>query len=579
MRNAASMMASAINSAAKLDHSAQSALIRTARGEIKASLVLKNIRYLNVFTGEWLRGDIALCKDVIAGIGAYEGDNEVDGTNLTCVPGFIDGHIHLESAMVTPPMFAQAVVPRGTTAVIADPHEIVNVLGTAGMDYMLNATRNLPLDVFFMLPSCVPASPFDENGAPFTVSDLQAYFHHPRVLGLGEMMDYTGVLSTASGPLEKIADTHRAGKQIDGHAPGLHGHDLNAYIAAGITTDHESVTEQEALEKLRLGQWVMIREGTAGKNLAALMPLFQKPFAARCLLVTDDKHPGDLITLGHIDHMVRKAISLGADPAAVYTMASFNAAQCFSLRRMGALAPGYQADFLLLSDVEKVSIHAVYKAGHCVAAAGEVTEQLSVQPGLSSLGAVRISGVTEAAFILGRSKVIGLMPGELLTTDEGWAEAVDPARDIVKIAVIERHRATGHMGKAYLHGYGLKAGAIALSIAHDAHNLIVAGVSDCDMALAANHVAEIGGGIVIVQNGKVLSALPLPIAGLMSPEPAKKVAAALDQMITAARSLGVPPGIDPFMTLSFVSLPVIPALRLTTRGVVDVKSFALLETT
>ncbi len=570
-------MRNAANSAGKTDIAAQSALIRTARGEIKATVALKNVLYLNVFTGEWLRGDIALCKDVIAGIGIYAGELEIDGANLTCVPGFIDGHIHLESAMVTPPMFSQAVVPHGTTAVIADPHEIANVLGTAGIDYMLDATQNLPLDVFFMLPSCVPASPFDENGASFTLLDIQRYLHHPRVLGLGEMMDYTGVLHAAINPLEKIAQAHTAGKQVDGHAPGLYGHDLNAYIAAGITTDHESVAAQEAFEKLRLGQWVMIREGTAGKNLAALMPLFQNPFAGRCLLVTDDKHPGDLITLGHIDHMVRKAISLGADPATVYTMASHNAAQCFSLARMGALAPGYQADFLLLSDIETVSIHAVYKSGQCVAAGGQMAAPYAVQPQPLALGQVRISNISEDAFSLGRAKVIGLVPGELLTTDEGWAETADPVRGIVKIAVIERHRGTGHMGKAYLGGYGLKSGAIALSVAHDAHNLIVAGVNDSDMALATNHIAKIGGGIAIVQNGKVLSALHLPIAGLMSPEPAKKAAAALDQMIGDARALGVFPHIDPFMTLSFVSLPVIPALRLTTQGVVDVKGFTLLE--
>ena len=571
MISAASFISHTENKSSQLDPEILCARIQTARGEIKATLVLKNIRYLNVFTGEWLRGDIALCKDTIAGIGNhYEGEREIDGTNLTCVPGFIDGHIHLESAMVTPLEFARAVIPHGTTSVIADPHEIANVLGTAGITYMLDATQDLPLDVFFMLPSCVPASPFDENGAAITALELQEYYRHPRVLGLGEMMDYSGVLHSAVDPLEKIAGALMAGKRVDGHAPGLLGKDLNAYIAAGITTDHECVGAEEALEKLRLGQWVMVREGTAGRNLSALMPLFEKPFSSRCLLVTDDKHPRDLLKLGHIDYIVRMAISMGADPIQAYTMASHNAAQCFSLSRLGALAPGYQADFLLLDNVQNVSIHSVYKAGRCVAAGGKMEEMPNSANGPTALGQVRIGGITGASFQMGRAKVIGLVPGELLTTDQGHADGVDTDRDIVKIAVVERHRGTGHIGRAYLHGYGLKAGAIALSVAHDAHNLIVAGTNDLDMALAVNHIADMGGGIAAVRDGQVLAALPLPIAGLMSPLPAADAAAALDRLMDTARALGVLTNIDPFMTLSFVSLPVIPALRLTTHGVVEV---------
>ena len=569
MSSATSFETSIASKNNKADPATLSAIIRTARGENNASLVLKNIRYLNVFTGEWLRGDIAVCGGFIAGIGTYRGETEIDGAALTCVPGFIDGHIHLESAMVTPPMFARAVVPHGTTAVIADPHEIANVLGAAGIDYMLDATQNLPLDVFFMLPSCVPASPFDENGAVLTNSDLQKLLAHPRVLGLGEMMDYPGVCNASAGPLEKIAGALSANKCVDGHAPGLTGRDLNAYISAGIKTDHECVAAEEAMEKLRLGQWVMIREGTAGKNLSALMPLFAKPFAARCLLVTDDKHPGDLLGLGHIDHMVRKAISLGADPALAYTMASHNAAQCFSLHHLGALAPGYQADFLLLSDVDTVSIHSVYKAGRRVAVGGALADTPEAVPVPMALGQVRIGKITGASFSQGRARVIGLVPGELLTTDEGCVDQADPARDIVKIAVIERHHNTGHIGRAYLAGYGLKAGAVALSVAHDAHNLITAGVNDSDMALAVNRIAQMGGGMAVVRDGQILGELPLPIAGLMSPLSAKDTAAALAHLIDAARALGVSPGIDPFMTLSFVSLPVIPALRLTTFGVVE----------
>lgn len=544
-------------------------LIRTARGRQKAGLVIKNCTYLNVFTGEWLRGDIAVCGKYIAGIGEYEGETEIDAANKTVVPGFIDGHIHLESAMVTPLEFARSVLPHGTTAVVADPHEIANVLGTAGIEYMLSATENLPMDVFFMMPSCVPATRGDENGAAIGLRDTAKYLKHPRVLGLGEMMDFTGVLRAAPEVLRKISAAHALHKRVDGHAPGLHSKDLNAYIAAGINTDHECVTAEEAFEKLRLGQWIMVREGTAGRNLAALMPLFRPPYSARCLLVTDDKHPGDLITPGHIDHMVRKAISLGADPAAAYTMASHNAAQCFGLSRLGAVAPGYRADFLLLDDAETVSIHSVYKAGQCVCSAGQNPALPEFPAAAPAPHDVNTGDITEASFRLQRARVIGLIPGELITTDEGYADAADLARDIVKIAVIERHRGTGHMGKAYLKGYGLQAGAIATSVAHDAHNLIVAGASDADMALAVRRIAAICGGMVIVRGGNILAELPLPIAGLMCPTPAADAAQALSLLIDTARALGVAPGIDPFMTLSFVSLPVIPALRLTTRGLVE----------
>ncbi len=548
-------------------------LIRTARGQQKADLVLKNCAYLNVFTGQWLKGDIAVCGDTIAGIGEYAGETEIDASRLTCVPGFIDGHIHLESAMLTPLEFARAVLPHGTTAVIADPHEIANVMGAAGIDYMLRATEALPLTVYFMVPSCVPASPQDENGAVLQAPTVAEYLRHPRVLGLGEMMDYPGVLTTSPDTLEKIAAAHAQCKQADGHAPGLSGRALQAYISTGITTDHESTTAAEAMEKLRLGQWVMVREGTAGRNLAALLPLFSPPWFHRCLLVTDDKLPADLTRLGHIDHMVRKAIKLGADPATAYTMASFHAAQCFHLTRLGALAPNYQADFLLLSDVNEVSIHSVYKAGKRVVSPDGTASLPTPADSSFALGEIRTGEVTEASFQLTRGRVIGLVPGELLTTDEGYADSVDTTRDIVKLAAIERHRGTGHMGLSYLTGYGLKNGAVALSVAHDAHNLIAAGANDADMALAISRIKELRGGIVVAAQGQILAELPLPIAGLMSPLPAQEVVTALNHLMDAARSLGVSPAIDPFMTLSFLSLSVIPALRLTTLGVTDVAKF------
>ena len=549
---------------------ALNAAITAALGSHKAELVLKNICYLNVFTGEWLHGDIAICGGKIAGIGEYEGHTEIDGRDLTCVPGFIDGHIHLESAMVTPPEFARSVIPHGTTAVVADPHEIVNVLGRAGLEYMLKVTEDLPLDVFFMLPSCVPATRFDENGAEFSLADIETYLSHPRVTGLGEMMDYNGVLSLGQGVLAKICAAHHAGKPVDGHAPGLTGKNLSAYIAAGINTDHECTSAKEAMEKLRMGQWIMIREGSAARNLTALLPLFHQPYALRCLLVTDDKHPGDLISQGHIDHLIRKAILLGADPAAAYTMASFNAAQCFRFHHLGAIAPGYQADLVLLDDVKAVAIHCVYKAGQCVFSTNQKPAISLLDESLASLGKISIGSITEASFRLGQAKVIGLVPGQLLTTDNGFAHEVNPSKDIVKVAVIERHKATEHIGLAYLQAYGLQKGAIATSVAHDSHNLIVAGVHDADMALAANHIAKLGGGMAVVLDGKVLADLALPIAGLMSPKTAADVHQALEQLLATSRGLGVSKGVDPFMTLSFVSLPVIPALRLTTLGVVDV---------
>ncbi|HNW86348.1 MAG TPA: adenine deaminase [Candidatus Limiplasma sp.] len=534
-------------------------------------LILKNCDYLNVFTSQWMHGDIAIRGNRIVGVGNYSGEREIDFAGKTCVPGLMDGHIHLESTMMTPREFARVAVAHGTTAVVADPHEIANVLGAAGVDYILRASENLPLHVFLMAPSCVPSSPFDESGEALNHEAIAPLLANPRVLGLAEMMNVPGTLSGDADVMNKITEAHRLHKKIDGHAPGLTGHALQAYIAAGIQTDHECSTLDEAMEKLSLGQWIMIREGSAARNLQALLPLFSSPYCNRCLLVTDDKHPGDLLQLGHIDHMVRKAISLGVDSAIAYTMASWNAAQCFGLSGMGAIAPGYAADIVVLNDVATAAIHSVYQNGELVTPA-RFTGGDTPLPASS----FNMAPVTRETFALRDAKIIGLVPGELLTTDEGPATAVQPDKDIVKLAVIERHHGSGHVGKAYLKGYGLKTGAIATSVAHDAHNLIVAGVSDADMALAANAVADMQGGIVVVQNGSVLASLPLPIAGLMSPEPAGKVHEALTLLMEHAFELGVSRQIDPFMTLSFVSLPVIPTLRLTTYGVVDTAAQVLL---
>ncbi len=552
--------------------------IEVAMGRARADVVIKQATILNVFTEQFEVADIAIRDGMIVGLGAYEGECEVDATGKTVVPGFIDGHVHLESSIVSPRQYARAVVPHGTTAVVTDPHEITNVLGKAGFRYIMEASEGLPLDVYLMVPSCVPATPFDEAGAVLTAEDIRELLPLPRVLGLAEMMNYPGVCGGDPATLDKVAAARAAGKPVDGHAPGLTGAALNAYIAAGITSDHECTTAEEAMEKISRGQWVMVRKGTAGKNAEALLPLFQKPYCDRCMLVTDDKHPGELMREGHIDHIVRYAIERGVPLVNAYKMASFNAAAYFGLKQNGAIAPGYYADFVILDDPRTVAIHAVYKRGRRV---DDTVNDLSAAPSpLSPMGnTVQMQEVTPAHFALkgGKAKVIGLLPGEILTRDAGEASAVDPARDIAKLAVIERHHATGHMGVAFVEGYGLQRGAVATSVAHDSHNVIVAGASNEDMAYAVSCIKAMQGGMVVVEGGEVKASLALPIAGLMCDLDAPEAERKLNEVKEAAYALGVHRNMDPFMTLSFASLPVIPHLRLTTFGVVDVLKFALLD--
>ena len=553
-------------------------IIDVAAGRAPADLVLKNAVYVNVFSGELEKRDIAVAEGLIVGLGSYSGTEEVDMTGKIVCPGFIDAHIHLESSLVSPAEFARAVIPHGTTTVITDPHEIANVMGEAGIEYMLAATEGLPVDVRFMIPSCVPASPMDESGASLDYRDIDSFFEHPRVQGLAEMMNFPGIISADSETVAKIVASQAHHKKIDGHAPGLRGHHLNAYISAGVYSDHECADMADALEKLRLGQFIMIREGTAAKNLEALMPLIlTEQYYGRCMFCTDDKHPSDLLEKGHIDYICREAVRMGADPIRTVQVACLHAARYFLLNNRGAIAPGYLADFAIVEDLKDFHVVTVYKKGQLVYQDGQVADfPLPVIPEhLTRLAhdTFHLPVLTPASFAETRRKgLIGMVPGQIITQDAGYADGVDVTRDILKMAVIERHKNTRHIGIGYLTGYGLKAGAVATSVSHDSHNIICVGENDGDMAMAANRIARNKGGIVVVRDGKLLAELPLEIGGIMSERPLEEVNTLLESAKAAAYTLGVSRDIDPFMTLSFMALPVIPTLRLTTRGVIDVNT-------
>ena len=553
-------------------------IIDVAAGREKADLVLKNATYVDVFSGELATDDIAVAEGLVVGLGTYEGLTEVDMTGRIVCPGFLDSHIHLESSLVSPVEFARAVLPHGTTTVITDPHEITNVMGTDGIDYMLAATEDLPVDVRFMLPSCVPASPLDESGANLDYRDIDSYYDHPRVQGLAEMMNYPGVIAGDNDTVAKIVASQAHHKKIDGHAPSLSGKELNAYISAGVYSDHECADLDDALAKLRRGQFIMIREGTAAKNLEALMPLIRsEKLFDRCMFCTDDKHPNDLLEKGHIDYICREAVRMGADPIRTVQVACLHAARYFLLNNRGAIAPGYLADFAIVNNLTDFHVQTVYKKGQLVYDRGEVIafEAPAIPEYLSDLArnTFHLPELKPEDFEDTRRRaVIGMISGQIVTEDRGYAERIDLSRDILKMAVIERHKNTRHMGLGYVNGYGLTAGAVATSVAHDSHNIICVGAHESDIALAANAVAKNHGGIVVVKDGKILAELQLEIAGLMTDRPLPEVNTLLEQAKDAAYSLGVSKGIDPFMTLSFMSLPVIPHLRLTTRGVVDVNT-------
>ena len=553
-------------------------IIDVAAGRKKADLVLKNATYVNVFSGELNTEDIAVTEGLIVGLGEYEGMEEVDMTGRIVCPGFIDAHIHLESSLVSPAEFARAVLPHGTTTVITDPHEITNVMGTDGIDYMLYATEDLPVDVRFMIPSCVPASPLDESGANLDYRDVDSFFDHPRVQGLAEMMNFPGILAADGSTVAKIVASQAHHKKIDGHAPGLTGKELNAYISAGVYSDHECSDIDDALLKLRRGQFIMIREGTAARNLEALMPLIRnEQYFDRCMFCTDDKHPSDLLEHGHIDYICRQAVSMGADPIRTVQVACLHAARYFLLNNRGAIAPGYLADFAIVDNLTDFHVQTVYKKGKLVYSNNqvadfplpEIPEHLQAQ----ALDTFHLPRLAAEDFADSRPRgLIGMVAGQIVTEDRGYAQQVDVQKDILKMAVLERHKNTGHIGIGYLNGYGLKEGAVATSVSHDSHNIICVGTNDADMAYAANRIAENHGGIVVVKDGQMLAELKLEIAGLMSLDTLPNVNESLEFAKTKAHELGVSRDIDPFMTLSFMSLPVIPTLRLTTRGVVDVNT-------
>ena len=550
-------------------------IIAAAAGREPADLVLKNATFVNVFSNELSTMDIAVAEGLIVGMGSYQGRSEVDCTGKIVLPGFLDAHIHLESSLVSPTEFVKAVLPHGTTTVVTDPHEIANVMGTDGIEYMLQATEDLPVDVRFMLPSCVPATPLDESGAILDSRAIDSFYDHPRVQGLAEMMNFVGAINGDEQTVEKIVAAQAHHKKIDGHAPDLQGNDLNAYIAAGVYSDHECHDVKDAIAKLERGQFIMIREGTAARNLEALMPLLTGKYADRCMFCTDDKHPNDLLEKGHIDYIVKKAISLGADPITAVKVACHNAARYFLLNNRGGISPGYLADFVIIDNFQNFNIEQVYKKGVLMVDHGEIQDFPSpeIEPYLVERAhkTFHVAALTAEDFVEKRPRgIIGMVDGEITTVDAGYSDRIDVEYDVLKIAVVERHKNTHHIGIGYIQGYGLKSGAVATSISHDSHNIIVVGTNETDMAAAVNRVVELNGGIVVWDGGQPVAEVPLAIAGIMSDEPLVTVNEKLETAKDAAHKLGVNPGIDPFMTLSFMALPVIPSLRITTRGVFDV---------
>ena len=566
-------------------------LIKLSLNEIKPDLVLKRGNIINVFTNEIIKCDVAIDNGIIVGLGNYQGEKEIDMNNKYIVPGFIDSHLHIESTMLTPGEFCKAVLPRGTTTVIADPHEIANICGLDGINYMLEESKSLPIDIFYMLPSCVPCTDFESSGAILKAKDLQSLINKNMILGLGEMMNYPGVISRNDEVLEKLKLTGDNNKIIDGHGPHIKDKELNAYIISGVSTEHECATIEEMIDRLRLGMYVMIREGSAAKNLKDLIKGVNKDNISRCLLCSDDKHPQEIINKGHINHSVKLAIKGGIDPIDAIKMATINAATCYNLKNKGAIAPGYDADLLIVDNLNDFNIEKVYKRGILV---GEGNKPLFNYKSNNSyensvINTVNIRDIKkedlEIEVTNDEVNVIKVMPHSLetrkvirkiKTKDNKFV--FDKNMDIIKMAVIERHNKSNNMGLALVENFRLKNGAIASSIAHDSHNLIVIGDNDEDIICAIEEVKRCEGGIAISSNKKILASLQLEIAGLMSSESIEFVSFKLEKMMSIAYdNLNINREIDPFMTLSFMALPVIGDLKLTDKGLFDVREFNFID--
>ncbi len=560
----------------------QQKIINVARGLEKAELVIKNANIVNVLSEEIHKADVAIQDGIIVGIGDnYSGYKEIDINGAYVSPSFIDGHVHLESSMMLPKEFAKTVLPAGTTTAIIDPHEISNVFGLHGISFMHEAVKNLPLDVYTMLPSCVPATPFETSGFDLNSYDLSLLIDKPWVLGIAEMMNFPGVLNLDKNVMSKLKLAKQKDKRIDGHAPFLSNKDLCAYIASGVKSDHECTTPKEAIEKLRLGMYLMIREGTAAKDLDALIPILKECNTRKCLFVTDDRHPSDLKE--HINGMVRRAVEAGVDPIKAIQCASLNTAEYFGLKDLGAVAPSYKADLLILPDLKSFKPDFVIKNGKVIVENGQLISELEEFETPSMRGSVNVKWIEEEDFrIEAKSdvvKAIEVIPHQLVTKAinskikiENGNAISNIETDTLKICVIERHRATGNIGKGFVKGFNLKSGAIASTVAHDSHNMIVVGTNDYDMYIAAVELVKSQGGKVVVNNGEVISKLPLPIAGLMSDKDFNYVLEKCAELNHASHEIGCTLD-DPFMTMAFMSLPVIPELKITDKGLFDTNTF------
>lgn len=562
--------------------------IAAASGREAADLVIRNGKIIDVFNGEVIKGDIAIVDGYIIGIGDYKGNKAIDADGKYVAPAFIDGHVHIESSLVPPEEFAKVLLLHGVTTVVADPHEIANVSGTAGIQYMLNTSENLPFDFYFMLPSCVPATSFERSGATLNAVDLEPFYRHPRVLGLAEVMNYPAVLNAETEMIQKLYDAANHGKRIDGHAAGLHERDLNVYLAAGIRTDHESTTAEEAKERLQRGMYLMIREGTVAKDLLQLLPAVNERNARRCLFVTDDKHLDDLVHEGSIDHNVRLAIANGIPPMTAIQMATLNAAECFGLEEQGAIAPGRKADIIFFDCLENIQVTHVIKNGAMVVENGKLKDDFPkkmLEENSRLHQTVHFNEINEDHFKISiksaQTNIIEIIPNSLVTRQmiqeiqpdrDGFFQA-STKEDLLKLAVIERHHHTGLIGLGIVKGLELQSGAIATTIAHDSHNLIVAGTNDENMAAAANCIKAMQGGLAVVHNGKIIASLELPIAGLLSDRPYQEVLGKLNLIHDALGKIGAPRHFNPFLTLSFLALPVIPELKLTCQGLFQVSRF------